>query len=305
MKGRGTTLSGSTLLDEDFIAKIEQLEIVSRKIITGKLKGERRSKRRGHSSEFADYRQYVSGDDLRFLDWNIYGRLDRLFIRLFEEQEDLWVNILIDCSRSMRFGEPDKFDYARRIAAALGYIGLSNHDRVRIAGFSDRLRTVFAPARGRRQVQRLLRVLEDLAPDGEGVTDLQRGCREFALAQKLSGVVILVTDFFDRRGFEGALRYLLSGGAACEFFVFHILAPQELEPELAGDLKLLDVEDGVPAEVSISAALLKSYRRNLEAFRAGIQQYCTRRGMQYVFSSTGVPFDRLILDYLRQRGLLG
>ncbi len=293
----------TTLLDKDFITRIEQLELVSRKVISGKLKGERRSKRRGQSTEFADYRQYVHGDDTRFLDWNIYGRLDRLFLRLYEEQEDLGVNILVDRSASMRFGDPDKFDYARRIAAALGYIGLVNQDRVRVGAFSDHLDMVFAPARGRRQIWKLLETLENLSTEDGHVTDLARGCREFALSQRLFGITIFISDFFDRSGFEGALRYLISRGAS-ETYVFHVMAPQELDPELTGDLSLVDVEDGVVAEVSISQPLLKSYQRNLNAFRAEIQEYCSRRGMHYVFSSTGVPFDRLILDYLRRRGLL-
>ena len=294
----------SALLDKDFIDRIEQLELVSRKVVAGRQKGERRSKRRGQSTEFADYRPYVPGDDTRFLDWNIYGRLDRLFMRLYEEQEDLGLNILIDRSASMAFGDPDKFLFARRIAASLGYIGLVNHDRVRIGAFSDHLEMVFAPARGRRQIWKLLDTLENLSTDDDRITDLTRGCREFSVTQRLSGIVVFISDFFDRSGFEGALRYLLSGGPSTEIYVFHVLAPQELEPKLVGDLSLVDVEDGVTAEVSISRALVKNYRQNLSAFRKDIQDYCTRRGMHFVFSSTEVAFDRLILEHLRRRGLL-
>lgn len=301
---RGATRAASTLLDKDFIARIEQLQLVSRKVITGKIRGERRSRRRGQSTEFADYRPYVRGDDLRFLDWNIYGRLNRLFLRLFEEEEDLGVNILIDRSESMHFGDPDKFAYARRIAAALGYIGLINNDRVRVCTFSDHLEVLFGPGRGRRQVWKLLDGLDHVTTDGEAVTDLSRGCRDFAITQRLSGIVIVVSDFFDRQGFVNALRFLLAGSNSTEIYVFHTLAPEEIEPGLTGDLRLVDSEDGVPAEVSISRPLLRAYRRNLDAFRAEIQEYCTRRGMQYVFTSTEVPFDRLVLGYLRRRGLL-
>jgi uncharacterized protein (DUF58 family) len=292
------------LLDDEFIARLKQLELVSRKIISGRLKGERRSKRRGHSNEFADYRPYVTGDDLRFLDWNIFGRLDRLFLKLFLEEEDLWVNFLIDRSASMRFGSPDKLDYAKKVAAALGYIGLQNHDRVRVGAFSDRVVPVFGPARGRSRIQLLFDRLEGLTPDAGASTDLTRGCRDFARERRLSGIVVFISDFFDRSGFESALRYLLSGGSQCEIFVLHILAPQEIEPPLAGDLKLVDVEDGVEADVSISAPLLKTYRKNLESFRAGIKEFATRRGMNYAFSSTAVPFQSLVLDFFRSRGLL-
>lgn len=293
----------STLLDADFMARIERLELVSRKITSGKIRGERRSRRRGQSNEFADYRPYATGDDLRFLDWNIYGRLERLFLRLYEEEEDLDLNILVDSSASMSFGKPEKLLYARRLAAALGTIGLVNQDRVRVCTFDEALHPVFGPGRGRRQKWQLLEALESLEPAPGAGTDLLRGCKDFALARRMSGIVIFVSDFFDRRGFEDALKYLLSG-RNLEIYVFHVLSPDEVEPDLTGDLRLVDAEDGVEAEISISRPLLKAYRRNVEAFRAEIQDFATRRGMHYTFTSTDVPFDQLVLGYLRRRGLL-
>src|SRR5438105_11105969 len=153
------------LLDPDFLARLEQLELVSRKIFLGRMKGERRSKRKGQSVEFADYSNYVVGDDLRFLDWNLYGRLDRLFIRLFLEEEDLHFYLLIDNSLSMSFGKPTKLHYARQVAAALGFIGLVNLDRVVIEAFNDKLTQSMPAARGRRSLWRLMEFLQQLAPD--------------------------------------------------------------------------------------------------------------------------------------------
>lgn len=294
----------AALLDDDFIARLERLELVSRKIISGKLRGERRSRRRGHSMEFADFRPYVAGDDMRFLDWNIYARLDRLFLRVFLEEEDLWLNILVDSSPSMGFGDPEKFLYAKKVAAALSYVGLVNQDRVRVGSFASRLRPIFGPARGRRQTHRMLETLESLEVDRNAQTDLEKSCRDFALGGSRSGIVILVTDFLDRNGFEAALRYFLASGGSTEVFVFHLLSPQEIDPDLVGDLRLVDAEDGVTAEVTISKPLLKTYRQNLDRFRGEIQRYCSRRGMHYVFTSTAIPFDQLILNYLRRRGLL-
>src|ERR671935_168197 len=144
------------LLDPEFLARLEQLELVSRKIFTGRMKGERRSRRKGQSVEFADYRNYVVGDDLRFLDWNLYARLDRLFLRLFMEEEDLHFYILIDNSLSMDFGTPTKLHFAKQVAAALGYIGLVNLDRVVVEAFNDRLVQSMPAARGRRSVWRLM-----------------------------------------------------------------------------------------------------------------------------------------------------
>src|SRR3989449_5790658 len=151
-----TTTKQPPVLDPQFLARLEQLERVSRKIFLGRMKGERRSKRKGQSVEFADYRNYVSGDDLRFLDWNLYARLDRLFIRLFMEEEDLHFYLLIDNSLSMDFGTPTKLHYARQVAAALGFIGLVNLDRVVVEAFNDRLTQTMPAARGRRSVWRLM-----------------------------------------------------------------------------------------------------------------------------------------------------
>ncbi len=292
------------LLDDEFIAKIEQLELVSRRMIAGQLKGDRLSKRRGYSNEFADFRAYVPGDDLRYLDWNVYGRLDRLFLKIFLEEEDLSVRILIDRSASMDFGDPNKLEYAKKLAAALAYIGLVNQDRVSLAGFAERMTPLFGPARGRRQTMRLFDVLGGVDSADEAGTDLARSCKEFSLSQRGGGLVIFITDFLDKEGFESCLRYLLAGGRSTEIFVFHVLAPQEIEPEVTGDLRLVDVEDGSEAEISVSGALLKRYKKTLDLFCAEIRNYCAARGMHYVPTSTARAFDRLVLEYLRRRGLV-
>jgi uncharacterized protein (DUF58 family) len=297
-------MASGKLLDEDFISKLEQLEIVSRKIISGAIKGDRLSRRRGHSNEFADFRPYVAGDDLRFLDWNVYARLDRLFLKLYLEEEDLRFRILLDRSPSMEYGTPSKLEYAKKLAASLAYIGLIHQDRVQIAGFAREARTIFGPARGRRQARRLLEMLEGLETEETPGTSLEKSCKDFATTHRGGGLTLLISDLLDRSGFEAGLRYLLAGGRSTEIYVFHVLSPQELEPELAGDLRLVDVEDGATVDVSISAPLLKQYRRTVEAFREDVREYCAGRGMHYVFTSTAVPFDRLVLEYLRRRGLV-
>src|SRR6476660_6779487 len=167
------------LLEPDFLHKLEQLELVSRKIFLGLMKGERRSKRKGQSVEFADYRNYVKGDDLRFLDWNLYARLDRLFIRLFMEEEDLHFYVLIDNSLSMDFGTPSKLHYAKQVAAALAFIGLVNMDRVVLEVFNDRVTQSLPPLRGRRSLWRLMDFLQKLEPAGP--SDLRRAMRNFSL----------------------------------------------------------------------------------------------------------------------------
>ena len=288
------------LLDPQFLHRLEQLEIVSRKIFVGKTKGERLSRRKGQSVEFADYRNYVVGDDLRFLDWNLYGRLDRLFIRLFLEEEDLHFYLLIDNSLSMSFGEPTKLHYARQIAAALGFIGLVNLDRVVVEAFNDRLVQSMPPLRGRRSVWRLMDFLQKLEPAGP--SDLAKSLRTFSLKCSGKGVVILISDFMDKAGYEEALRYLVA--RQLDIYVLHVLSQEEIEPSVVGDLKLVDIEDDDVAEITVSAALLNRYKKNLAAYRAGLADFCAKRGVTYLFTSNQVPFERLVFTYLRQRGLL-
>jgi uncharacterized protein (DUF58 family) len=288
------------LLDPEFLARLEQLELVSRKIFLGRMKGERRSKKKGQSVEFADYRNYVVGDDLRFLDWNLYARLDRLFLRLFMEEEDLHFYVLIDNSLSMDFGTPSKLHYAKQIAAALGFIGLVNLDRVVMEAFNDRLTQTMPAARGRRSLWRVFDFLQKVEPAGP--SDLKQALRTFSLKSSGKGIVVLLSDFMDKGGYEDALRYLVA--RQMDIYVIQILSQEEIEPDVVGDLKLTDVEDGDVAEITVSGPLLRRYKQNLAAYRAAIHEFCSRRGVTYIFTSNQVPFDRLVLTYLRQRGLV-
>lgn len=295
-----TSTTRTPLLDPEFLHKLEQLELVSRKIIVGRLKGERKSRRRGTSVEFAEHRQYAPGDDLRHIDWNAFGRLDRLFLKLFLEEEDLHVHTLVDSSLSMGFGAPTKLHYAKQVAAALAFIGLVNNDRIILETFASRLQAGVPNVRGRSQMWRIVQYLERLEPSGE--SDLTAAARDFALKQGGKGVVVVISDFLDKRGYENALRYLLA--RRMDVFVIHVLSREEVEPELVGDLRLVDCEDDEEADVTISAPLLKRYKENLDAFVGGLRDYCTRRGITYVFTTNQYPFEKLVLNYLRERGLL-
>src|SRR5437868_2722342 len=244
------------LLEPDFLARLEQLELVSKKIFLGRMKGERRSKRKGQSVEFADYRNYVIGDDLRFLDWNLFARLDRLFLRLFMEEEDLHFSVLIDNSLSMDFGNPTKLHYARQVAAALTFIGLVNMDRVVIEAFNDRLTQGLPAVRGRRSFFRVLDFLEKLEPAGP--SDLKAALKAFSIKSSGKGVVVLITDLMDKGGYEDALRYLVA--RQFDIYVIQVLAQEEIDPDVIGDLKLIDIEDSDEAEVTVSAPLIQRYK---------------------------------------------
>ena len=295
-----TTTKPPPLLEPGFLARLEQLELVSRKIFQGRIKGERRSKRKGQSVEFADYRNYVVGDDFRFLDWNLFARLDRLFIRLYLEEEDLHFYVLLDNSLSMDFGHPSKLHYARQIAAALAFIGLVNLDRVVVEVFNERMTQSLPPMRGRRNLWRLLDFLQKIEPAGP--SNLKDSLRSFSLKCSGKGIVVLLSDFMDKDGYEEALRYLVARQP--DIYVIQIFSQEELEPDVTGDLRLVDIEDDDVAEITVSASLLKRYKQNLAAFRGGLHEFCMRRGIACTFANTQVPFERLVLTYLRQRGLV-
>ena len=295
-----STTANTPLLDPEFLHKLEQLELVSKKIFVGRMKGERKSKRRGSSVEFADHRNYSVGDDLRHIDWNVYGRLDKLFLKLFLEEEDLHVYSLLDTSLSMDFGEPTKLHYGKQIAAALAFIGLVNHDRVILDTFSAKLGSGIPSVRGRSQMYRVVQYLDQLEPSG--ASNLATAAKAFAVKHTGKGVVVVISDFLDKQGYEEALRYLLARNL--DIYVIHVLSQEEVEPEIVGDLRLVDVEDDDDAEITVSAPLLKRYKENLNAFVGGLKEWCTKRGITYIFTTNQNPFDRLVLNYLRERGLV-
>lgn len=288
------------VITPDFLAKLEQLRLVSRKVFFGRLKGERRSRRKGTSVEFADYRDYARGDDLRFLDWNIYGRLDRLFTKLFYEEEDLHVYILLDGSRSMDYGEPNKFLHARRLAAALAYIALVGMDRVAIAAFSADEFEWLRPVRGPGQIRKVFRFLEGLGARGE--TSLEAGALRFRVRQLHPGIILLASDFFDPAGYEEGLRVLAQGDN--DVFAVQVLAPAEVQPDMVGALKLLDMETGEHVEVTVTAELIQSYQKRLAAYREGVAQFCMPRGMHHLVTTTDEDLVTLISHSLRRIGLV-
>ena len=294
------TAAQTPLLSPQLLAQLERMELVTRNVFRGRLKGDRRSRRKGQSVEFADFRSYVPGDDLRFLDWNLYARLDKMFLKLFLEEEDLHFYALIDASTSMDFGEPTKLHYAKQLAAALGFVGLCRADRVRIESLGSSRQHAGPVLRGRQSLWRMLAWLDDLPP-GENVP-LVEGVKNFCLRNSGKGILVLISDLMDKQGYESALRYLLA--QQLDVYVVHVLAAEELNPELTGDLKLVDCEDADVAEITVSRPLMERYRRTVASFIDGAREFCTRRGMNYLMTNTERPVDELVLNYLRRRGLV-
>jgi uncharacterized protein (DUF58 family) len=295
-----SSVPAAPLLSPELLVQLERLELVSRKVFRGRMKGERRSKRKGQSVEFADFRNYVAGDDLRFIDWNTYARLDRLFLKMFFEEEDLHFFILLDASRSMDFGSPTKLHYAKQLAAALGFIGLVRSDRVKIETLGQSSRQPEPVWRGRASLWRMLSYLESIQP-GEEIS-LADGIKNFVIRNPGKGIMVLISDLMDKQGFETAFRYLVA--QQMDAYVIQVLSAAEIEPDVKGDLKLIDCEDADIAEITVSAPLLKRYQQTLQAFVAGAREFCSRRGMNYLLANTETPVDQLVTGYLSKRGLV-
>jgi uncharacterized protein (DUF58 family) len=288
------------LLDPKFMARLDGLDVASRKMLRGRLQGERRSKRRGQSVEFADHRPYVAGDDLRFVDWNIYGRLGQLFLKLYQEELDLTVHVAFDQSLSMGQPTPGKYRFVRQLTAALGYVSLVHNNRVTVSAFADRVTSQAANLRGRARVSALAELLLTVESDGPSLFDV--ACKQLVASTPSSGVMLVISDFLFKEGYESGLKRLIGRGH--DLYVIQTLAPEELNPSLSGDLKLVDIEDGDLSEVTVSSALIKHYKKNIAGYCNELKGFCARHGAAYILASTDQPVDKLVLNTLRRIHLL-
>lgn len=317
------------LITPDLAARLDALDVVSRRLFAGKLQGERRSKQRGRSVEFDDYREYVAGDDLRHIDWNVFARLDRLFIKIFQEEQDLALHIIVDASPSMNAGDPGKLTLAARLATALGYVGLVNNNRVLVSVIGAGPIRRLEPLRGRRQVQRLAQFILDHAvtpaagagqapPAGPGFAG---AIRTLAADPSGRGVVVLISDLLipEPGGYAEGLR-LLAGGAGRagqDGYVLQVLSPGELDPAvegrrsgdagpgaIIGDLRLTDVETGRAAEITVTPAVLEQYRKSVRRYIDEAAAFCRARGLTHQLVRSDAEVAGLVLDGLRRLGLV-
>ncbi len=286
--------------DSDFLKKLEYLYIVSKKIFAGRIKAERRSTRRGVSVEFADYRNYTPGDDFRYIDWNAFARLDELLLKLYEEREDLHIYFLVDASQSMTYGELPKLIYAKRVAAALAYIGLSNLDRIGITAFNTTDMNRLPTERGKGKIFTVLNFLDQIS--GIGETDLENAFHNFVHMTKRRGLVVLISDLFDPKGFTAGLNMLKF--QKHDLFVIHIIDEKEAEPSLLGDYHLVDVETNQLRPVTINENHIKRYKDLFNKYCDDLDRYCTQREISIVRTMTKAPFEELILRIFRMGGFV-
>ena len=308
----------TALLTPDLLRRLEQFQLLAARRAKSSAKGERRSKARGQSVEFADYRNYVAGDDFRYLDWNLYGRLDKLFLKLYEEERELPVRIFLDASESMTFGAPPKFDFARQVAAAVGYVALCGFDRVSVCVFPDAgaetagldaaalsaeqaARGGLRAVRGRKSALEFFKNIS--AVTARGAANLNEALRRGAIEARQAGVAVLLSDFLDPAGYEAGLNALV--GRGFQVNAIQILAPEEFAPPAFGDLRLVDAETGALQEVTFGKFRLKAYQQTVRNFCQRLREYCQGRGINFFSVLSDIPLEQLLLKQLRQSEVWG
>jgi uncharacterized protein (DUF58 family) len=293
------TAARASFFTPEFLAQLERLSLLSRRTFRGSVKGERRSPRRGSSVEFADYRAYGHGDDLRYVDWNIYGRLDRLHVKLFVDEEDLSLHLLVDASASMGFGAPSKLAYALRVAAALGFVGLVNFERVGLGVLRERVAEGWPPTRGRAHVLPMMDFLAGVEPGG--VTSINEGLANYAQRAREPGLAVLISDLLDPAGYERGIRALLE--RRFDVHIVHLLDPEEMNPTLGGDLRLIDSETDELRDLTVDAEALRAYHERLRGFLERAEAFCRTHELGYHRVLTDMPVEAFVVAQLRGRML--
>ncbi len=289
-----------SFLDEAFLRKLETIRILAQKGIKGKTSGIHRSYKSGSSQEFMDYRRYHPGDDMRYVDWSVYGRTDQLFIKLFHAEKDLTLHILVDTSKSMEFGYSSKADYAKKIVAALSYIGLANQDQVGVTSFSEIIGQTKSPERGKDVYLSVLNYLKSL--NVEGKTNFNTCLEQFANEGNKPGIVVVISDLLDPLGYKDGLRALIH--SKFKLTLIHVLAQEEIGPTFKGNYALQDIETGIARNFFTDKKILQQYEKKMTDYLNDISNFCRQRGIDYHLANTEVPFEDFFLEYLKceQRG---
>ncbi len=292
--------AGREEIDDSFLSRLRNVTLISRRNLTSGITGEHASPRRANALEFADYRSYTPGDDLRRVDWNAYLRLDHLLVKLADAPERLTLHLLLDTSGSMAWGRPDKFSYARRVAAGLAYIALSHMDAAALLILNGKDCVRWSRQQSSASAAAMVRAVNSLEP--RGTTDLDAALNAYTNLGNHRGVAVLISDLLSPLGYQSGLERL--SRAALRPVVIHLLSPEEMNPTLEGDLELLDTETGDTVQVSIDWGTLRQYRRWLREWLREMEAFCSRRGITYLRVETSEPIEQLLLDRLRREKVL-
>ncbi|MGO0063278.1 DUF58 domain-containing protein [Brevibacillus fluminis] len=290
----------SGLLDSAWLQRLERMQMTTRRLASGAHAGKRRSKQLGSSLEFADYRAYAPGDDLRQLDWNAYGRSGKLFVKRFLDEQELHVSIYLDCSRSMGYGQPSKLHRSKQLAAALGYLSLCHLDYVSVYAFDQSLRGAMTRLQGKAKAAQLFSFLESIEPGGAG--DLNAALRSGQAVSGKPGVSIILSDFLYENGYENGVAFVQA--ARQEVILVQVLAEEERNPAYQGELRLLDSETGSAKEIAFSPVMIEEYAKTLSAYQAQLSAFAFGRGIAYVSVEAEQSPEQIVFGIFRQAGLI-
>jgi uncharacterized protein (DUF58 family) len=288
----------TSLLSNRDLDRLARLRLNSSRRFTNRARGEHLAAKGGTSTEFCDYRDYSPGDDVRFVDWNIFARIERPYLKQFHHEEELHVAIVLDGSNSMLFEE--KFAVARRIAAALGVVGLRGNEKVSVTAVGHGTPQRLRPSSGRISMGKLLAFLEGFEPGGETPFDL--GIEAFLRRHSGRGAAILISDFLSSADFLRAFNLL--NGSGLEIFAVQVLGPSELAPELAGDLRFVDSETQGTLDITSAGDLLALYHEYREGHALRLAELCRQRDGRFLTVSAADPLEEIVFGALRRKGWL-
>ena len=287
------------LFPPDFLTRLEYLSIISKRVFRGQLLAQRRTMQMGSGIEFSDHREYTTGDDLRYLDWNIYARHGDLLLKRFQEEQDLHVYLMLDCSRSMQFGNPPKFDLARHLIAALAYIALADLDRVAILAYADGIVAELPVTRGKARILPIMKFLEDLPTSGSD-TNFSRAAQGLLHRGARTGLAVVISDLFDEHGFQRGLDQLRH--RRFDAHVIQLHDPKEANPSLLGDAELIDTETESVRKVTVTERNLQTYRRLFAEHQTAVREYCRSYALGCTQSPSTIRFDDLVMRMMRESG---
>jgi len=289
------------LLSGNFMQTLEELAFRSKRVFYGGMQGNNRSRKYGHSVEFADYQRYQPGDDLRYIDWNLYARMDKLLIKLFQDESNLIIYILVDKSKSMDYGQPNKFEYALKVAAALAYIGIINMEQVGVYAFSSEIEQMVRPHRGKGQVIYLLDFMDNIKPGGQ--TSLNSSLNMFATMARQPGIAIIISDFWDREDYHAGLQCILQ--RKFDVSLIQVTSQAELNPQVLGPVNIRDIESSYamanPLTLNLSEGAIRRYHQLVQEHNQELAKFCGSYGISYIQTTTDKPFEELILKYMQLR----
>lgn len=286
------------IFDTEFLKKLDNIAINVRMLMSEGGSGNRKSRSKGSSVEFSDFREYVIGDDFRRIDWNAYGRFDKLFVKLFMEEQEALINIFVDSSKSMSYGTPKKSELSLRLAGIISFLALNNLDRVCINSINSEAVLQSTAVTGRSMFDRCVSFLENIK--FSGATDLNSCIKKKDLRSR--GMSVIISDFFTSGGIEAAIKYLLYKKQ--DVFLIHVLSPEELKPELEGQVRLLDSETGKTMDVAVTPMLLRQYQAKLSEFTNQIKEYCSRLGASYIQVSSADSVEKIVFEQFTEAGVI-